>query len=69
MLDVTPLSLGTDVSRGDGKIYMSKIIPRNTQIPIEKTERYVTSADNQTTIRVQVLQGEAELASECHLIT
>ena len=47
---------------------MSTIIPRNTSIPIEKTERYVTSADNQRSIRVQVLQGEAERCADNHKI-
>ena len=67
LLDVTPLSLGTDVSR-DGVMYMSNIIPRNTAIPIEKTERYNTAADFQTRIRVQVLQGEKELAAQNHKV-
>ena len=49
-------------------MYMSTIIPRNTAIPIEKTERYNTAADNQTRIRVQILQGEKQLASENHKI-
>ena len=44
LLDITPLSLGTDVKR-NGVLHMSTIIPRNTAIPIEKTERYNTAAD------------------------
>ena len=47
---------------------MSTIIPRNTAIPIEKTERYNTAGDGQTRIRVQVLQGEHELAERNHKI-
>ena len=47
---------------------MSTIIPRNTAIPIEKTTRYVTSADNQRSIRVMVLQGEEALVSKNHKI-
>ena len=67
LLDITPLSLGTDVKR-NGVLHMSTIIPRNTAIPIEKTERYNTAADGQTRIRVQVLQGEHELAENNHKI-
>ena len=47
----------------NGTMYMSVIIPRNTAIPIEKTERYNTAADGQTRIKVEILQGEKELAS------
>ena len=46
LLDIVSLSLGTDVKRrSDGDIVMSTIIRRNTAIPIEKTERYVTASD------------------------
>ena len=47
---------------------MSTIVKRNTAIPIAKTERYQTSADNQTTIAVKILQGEAELAKDNHRV-
>ena len=47
---------------------MSSIIPRNTQIPIEKTKEYSTSSDNQTSLKIQVLQGESELASDNHKV-
>ena len=45
---------------------MSTIIPRNSAIPIKKTERYSTVTDNQTRVRVQVLQGEQKLAADNH---
>ena len=46
LLDIVSLSLGTDVKRrSDDNIVMSTIIRRNTAIPIEKTERYVTASD------------------------
>ena len=45
LLDIVSLSLGTDVRSGYDLV-MSTIIRRNTAIPIEKTERYVTASDN-----------------------
>ena len=68
LLDVTPLSLGIRVAKNSDHSVklMSKIINRNTSIPIDKTEDYQTSAANQTTISIHVLQGEAELAKDNH---
>ena len=45
---------------------MSKIIPRNTTIPIEKTKEYHTKYDNQTEVDIKILQGEAHLAADNH---
>ena len=59
LLDVTPLSLGIEAGpKQDNHYVMSKIIPRNSSIPIEKSREYVTREDNQTTIQIKVLQGE-----------
>ena len=58
LLDVTPLSLGLELSSGK----MDVLIKRNTTIPCEKTEKYMTVKDNQHKITVKVYQGERELA-------
>src|SRR5262249_9441088 len=54
LLDVTPLSLGVETLGG----VMTKMIERNTTIPVRKTETYSTAADNQTAVDIHVLQGE-----------
>ncbi|MDM9383246.1 molecular chaperone DnaK [Chlorogloeopsis sp. ULAP01] len=59
LLDVTPLSLGVETLGG----VMTKIIPRNTTIPVKKSEIFSTAADGQTNVEVHVLQGEREMAS------
>jgi molecular chaperone DnaK len=60
LLDVTPLSLGVETLGG----VMTKMIDRNTTIPVRKTETYSTAADNQTAVDIHVLQGERPLASD-----
>ena len=58
LLDVTPLSLGIETLGG----VFTKIIERNTTIPTNKKQIFSTAADNQTSVEVNVLQGEREMA-------
>jgi len=60
LLDVTPLSLGVETM---GSV-MTKMIDRNTTIPVRKTEVYSTAADNQTAVDIHVLQGERSMAAD-----
>ncbi|MEZ4301871.1 MAG: molecular chaperone DnaK [Polyangiaceae bacterium] len=60
LLDVTPLSLGVETGGG----VMTRLIPRNTTIPTERSEIFTTSVDNQSFVPVHVLQGEREMAAD-----
>ena len=59
LLDVTPLSLGIETMGG----VFTRIIDRNTTIPVKKSQVFSTAADGQTSVEVHVLQGEREMAA------
>lgn len=60
LLDVTPLSLGLETLGG----VMTKLVERNTTIPVRRTESFSTAEDNQTSVDVHVLQGERPMARD-----
>lgn len=64
MIDVTPLTLGIEVSGG----VMSKIIPRGTVIPTKKSQPFTTTQDQQTTVKISVYEGERTLVKDNHLL-
>jgi molecular chaperone DnaK len=60
LLDVTPLSIGVETGGG----VMTRLIPRNTTVPTERSEVFTTSVDNQSFVPVHVLQGEREMSAD-----
>src|SRR5689334_6730826 len=64
VLDATPLSLGVETLGG----VMTKLIERNTTIPVSKTEVFSTASDNQDSVTINVLQGEREFAKDNRLL-
>ncbi|MFE1984482.1 molecular chaperone DnaK [Streptomyces mirabilis] len=64
LLDVTPLSLGVETRGG----VMTKIIDRNTTIPVRRSETFSTAEDNQEAVDVVVLQGEREMATDNRIL-
>ncbi|QDT98352.1 molecular chaperone DnaK [Gimesia aquarii] len=64
LLDVTPLSLGIETEGG----VMTKLVERNTTIPVTKDQVFSTAADNQTAVTVRVFQGERQMATDNRLL-
>jgi molecular chaperone DnaK len=64
LLDVTPLSLGIATFGG----HFAKLIERNTTVPVRKAHIFTTTRDNQTAVKIRVLQGESETAAENDLL-
>ncbi len=60
LLDVTPLSVGLETIGG----VMKKLIPRNTTIPVRRSDIFSTSENNQTLVEIHVIQGEREIATD-----
>ncbi len=61
LLDVTPLSLGVETGGG----VATKLIPRNTTVPTERSEVFTTSVDNQSFVPIHIVQGERDMAADC----
>jgi molecular chaperone DnaK len=64
LLDVTPLSLGVETMGG----VMTVLIPRNSTVPIRKSETFSTAEDNQTAVDIKVYQGERPMAADNMLL-
>ncbi|KAF3890094.1 MULTISPECIES: Hsp70 family protein [Nostocales] len=64
LLDVVPFSLGIKCRVESGEFQFSRVIPKHTTIPTDNTQRYTTTEDNQTAVRIEVFQGESSVSEE-----
>ena len=64
LLDVVPFSLGIKCRVAPGEFKFDSVIPKHTTIPTDKTQRYTTTEDNQTQVRIEIFQGESPVPNE-----
>lgn len=64
LIDVTPLSLGVETAGG----VMSVLIPRNSSMPVSKSQTFSNNADNQRSVEIKVYEGERPLVSQCQCL-
>lgn len=64
LIDVVPFSLGIKCQLESGDFKFDRVIPKHTTIPTDKTRRYTTIEDNQTSVRIEIFQGESTVPTE-----
>jgi len=64
LLDVVPFSLGIKCQIAPGEFKFDSVIPKHTTIPTDKTQRYTTTEDNQTQVKIEIFQGESPVPEE-----
>jgi len=64
LLDVVPFSLGIKCQVAPGEFKFDRVVPKHTTIPTDRTQRYTTTEDNQTQVRIEIFQGESNVSEE-----